>query len=197
MVKNTSGGCKAKGQARKFAAPTKPTNILRVSRDPCEMYAQATKLLGNGMCHVLCMDGRTRLCHIRGKFRGRGKRDCFVNPNSWLLVGLREWEVQHDSGSGTKASGKLQNCDLLEVYDDFEKERLKNTVTNVNWAAFIANDNKVCDMETGADNAIEFTDERSAEYAELMELAASAPTTITTTTTGSSLYSQPLNIDDI
>ena len=96
MVKNTTGGSKTKGQARKFVNTAKqPTNI-RLSNDDAELYAQVTKMLGNGMCHVLCIDGKTRLCHIRGKFRGRGKRDNLLGNNSWLLIGLREWEVGKD-----------------------------------------------------------------------------------------------------
>ena len=133
MVKNTTGGSKTKGQARKFATP-KQTNMLRVSQDECEIYAQVTKLLGNGMCHVLCMDTITRLCHIRGKFRGRGKRDNLIGNGTWLLVGLREWEL------GKELGDKLSNCDLLEVYSSFDKDKLKNTLS-INWAPFIANDN--------------------------------------------------------
>jgi translation initiation factor 1A len=96
MVKNTTGGSKTKGQARKFVNSVKQTSNLRISNDECEVYAQVTKMLGNGMCHVLCIDQQTRLCHIRGKFRGRGKRDNFIGNNSWILVGLREWELEKD-----------------------------------------------------------------------------------------------------
>ena len=162
MVKNTTGGSKTKGQARKFATP-KQSNILRVSLDECEVYAQVTKLLGNGMCHVLCIDGVTRLCHIRGKFRGRGKRDNLIGSGNWLLVGLREWEKGNESGP------KLQNCDLLEVYSNFDKEKLKNTV-NINWSPFIANDNALNNVGKGTgDELFEFTDERVEEYRELIE----------------------------
>ena len=162
MVKNTTGGSKTKGQARKFATP-KQSNILRVSLDECEVYAQVTKLLGNGMCHVLCIDGFTRLCHIRGKFRGRGKRDNLIGSGNWLLVGLREWEI------GKDISSKLQNCDLLEVYNNFDKEKLKNTV-RINWAPFIANDNALNNVDKGTgDELFEFTDEKVDEYRELIE----------------------------
>ena len=59
-----------------------------------------------------------------------------INNGSWILVGLREWEL--DKKSDGK---KMQNCDLLEVYDSSEKEKLKNSVTNVSWSTFIKNDN--------------------------------------------------------
>jgi translation initiation factor 1A len=93
MVKNTTGGSKAKGQARKFTS-VPSSQKLRISDNEFELYAQVSALLGNGMCHVLCIDGIQRLCHIRGKFRGRGKRDNVIGRGSWLLIGLREWESQ-------------------------------------------------------------------------------------------------------
>lgn len=163
MVKNTTGGSKTKGQARKFTV-TKPTNNLRLSEDVNEMYAQVVKNLGCGMCHVLCTDGVTRLCHIRGKFRGRGKRDNFIGTNSWLLVGLREWEVGKES-----STGKLQNCDIIEVYTDSDKDKLKNTVTNVSWSQFIANDNKTSVKEAEDDNGLVFAETNADEYREILE----------------------------
>ena len=43
MVKNTTGGSKTKGQARKFVTAA-PKNILRISQDELEVYAQVTKI---------------------------------------------------------------------------------------------------------------------------------------------------------
>lgn len=158
MVKNRTGGSKTKGQARKFVNSVKQTSNLRISNDECEVYAQVTKMLGNGMCHVLCIDQQTRLCHIRGKFRGRGKRDNFIGNNSWILVGLREWELDKD-----KESKKLQNCDLLEVYSAIDIERLKNTVDE-NWNIF--NQEKINNKE---EDSFDFIDEGTSEYIELIE----------------------------
>lgn len=165
MVKNTFGGSKAKGQARKFAnASSKQGKALRLANpdDESEMYAQVTKYCGNGMCHVLCLDEKTRLCHIRGKFRGRGLKDNLVANGSWILVGLRDWE------SEKKTSDKLENCDLLEVYNDHEKERLK-TSEKINWSSFINNDNKFVTTSSDAASSFEFTDEMTSEYTEIME----------------------------
>ncbi len=157
MVKNTTGGSKTKGQARKFVNTVKQTTHLRVSNDEYEVYAQVTKMLGNGMCHVLCIDQETRLCHIRGKFRGRGKRDNFIAINSWILVGLREWESNKD-----KNDKKMQNCDLLEVYSSIDVERLKNTV-NENWNIF--NQEK----KNLEDDTFDFIDDETNDYNELIE----------------------------
>lgn len=168
MVKNTTGGSKTKGQARKLVSfDSKANKMLRLSTDIYEVYAQVTKNLGNGMCHVLCADAKPRLCHIRGKFRGRGKRDNMVGLGTWILVGLREWEVGKDDTTTTTKTTKLENCDLLEVYSDYDKEKLKTTVTTINWASFISNDNQNSKVNSDSNN-IEFTDNVD-EYRSIIE----------------------------
>jgi len=132
MVKNVKGGSSHKSQARKFtgdASSSKQNSKLRVIEESGEIYAQITKNYGNGMCDALCIDSVTRLCIIRGKFRGRGKRDNTIRVGSWILAGKREWE--------SEKSGEKQKCDLLEVYSDFDIERLKKSVQG-NWKVFIS-----------------------------------------------------------
>jgi len=159
MVKN-AGGNKAKGFARKSFA--KGSNSLRISQNELEVYAQVTKLLGGTNCHVVDEEGTTLLCHIRGKFRGRGKRDNFLAFGTWILVGLRDWEKE-------PSAGKLLNCDILEVYNDYDKERLKSTVTSVNWNNFITNDNKNSSMTaTETNDDIEFSTAEAEEYRALI-----------------------------
>jgi translation initiation factor 1A len=154
MVKN-AGGNKTKGQARKFASSGPKADVLRISEDICEVYAKVEKILGNGMCHVLCIDNITRLCHIRGKFRGRGKRDNTLETGTWILVGLREWE--QNKTENIKSNDKLENCDLLEVYSNLDKDRLKSTVKNVKWRLFTKND------DINADENEDFNDDDSEE----------------------------------
>jgi len=162
MVKNTTGGNKSKGFARKNII-VKTNNTLRVSEDEAELYAQVTKIFGGASCQVINVKGEPMLCHIRGKFRGRGKRDNFIGNGTWLLVGLREWEKE-------PAPGKLLNCDVIEVYNESDKVRLKNNVTSVNWVQFVNNDNKLFGSnEKEDDNGIVFTDEKTQEYEELIE----------------------------
>lgn len=122
MVKNVKGGSGHKSQARKFTDSSNKTSnrATRFSQDEYEYYAQVVATLGNGMCHVMCNDGKKRLCHIRGKFRGRGMRDNTIRNGGWVLVGGRDFEAER--GDGDK---KLEKCDLLEVYNDVDKERLK------------------------------------------------------------------------
>ena len=157
MVKNF-GGNKAKGFARKSFAKT--NNELRISSESAEVYAQVTKLYGGKLCQVTTLDGIEMICHIRGKFSGRGKRDNFIENGTWMLVGKREWEKEYD--------GKLLNCDVIEVYNDTDKTKLKNNITTVNWGRFISNDARIFGEEDN-DVGFSFGDEKTLEYQSLIE----------------------------
>lgn len=130
MVKNTKGGNKAKKQGRKFTSVDPSQVKTRFSSDPDELYACCSKLLGNGKCRVMCIDGQERLCIIRNKFKGRGRRDNSLAPGTWCLVGRRSFEKA--------VNGKLENCDLLEVYGDIEKKKIKQKEINLadKWQVF-------------------------------------------------------------
>jgi translation initiation factor 1A len=177
MVKNTTGGNKAKSQGRKHLVPT--NRVLRLSKEEDEIYAIVTRNLGSGNLHVLCQDNVTRLCHIRGKFRGRGKKDNIASIGSYLLVGLRSFEsVKEDSK-------KLQNCDMLEVYQPSEKEELKKKVTNIDWSLFTSTE----DTSKGIDDdIIEFTDNTTEDDYNSYEQGSHSNIVIDNT---------PIDIDDI
>jgi len=114
MVKN-AGGNKSKKMGRKFL--TAPVDKkIRLSQEEAEIYAVVTKNLGNGMFYANDPDGRELLCIMRRKFKGRGKRDNTVSPGGWVLVGQREFE-----------SCAKPKHDLLEVYSEHEKQKLKKT----------------------------------------------------------------------
>jgi len=109
MVKNTQGGCKHKGMARKLVnAPISAKPRLSESDDEC--YAFVTKMLGNGMCHVnLSHNGslfQNVVGHIRGKFRGRNKKNNLVSTGNFVLVGIRTWE------------NTIKNCDIIFTFID-------------------------------------------------------------------------------
>jgi hypothetical protein len=166
MVKNVGGGNKSKGFARKNFV--KKDHALRVSEDEDEVYAQVSKIYGGTMCQVITIDGTEMLCHIRGKFRGRGKRDNFIGNGTWLLVGKREWEKE-------SAKGKLLNCDVIEVYNDADKIKLKNNLTSVDWSIFITNDSKMVGSSEALDNDdIQFSDEKTQEYQDLINAQVAA-----------------------
>ena len=123
MVKNTTGGNKSKGMARKLTNNNN-SGKLRVSMDENEQYACITRLLGNGMCRATTSHGKDLLCFIRGKFRGRNKRANVISVSSIVLVGIRSW-----------AGDNPKECELLEVYDLNETNQLK-MIPNINWATF-------------------------------------------------------------
>jgi initiation factor 1A len=116
MVKNTFGGSKAKGYARKNE--TSGSSRLRMIEDDAEKYGIVRKIYGGSMCEVFCDDNVTRQGIIRGKFRGKGKRNNIITSGTVVLIGLREWATE-------SKSDKLEQADILEVYSAFELDQLK------------------------------------------------------------------------
>ena len=114
------GGNKGRKQGKKHQSAA--THNLRVVNEDGEMYAVFTKLYGGSSSEVTCSDGKTRLCVIRNKFRGRNRRDNRASVGTACLVGIREWE----------SARALQTVDLLHVYSAEHKLRLKKEV-NIDW----------------------------------------------------------------
>ena len=194
MVKNTHGGSGHKKFGRKFTTSAAKNNRLRVSEDEAEVYAIVTKMLGNNMFHCCCIDGVTRLGHIRGKFTGRGKRDNMVQGGKWVLIGLREW----DSSGGEKAGKKMQQCDLLEVYSDSDKLRLKDSVSE-DWSILDKNDvsRSATEETTKETDGFTFGTERDFERDRLVEEMKSATSQKITMKIEENEKEEEINIDDI
>jgi len=155
MVKNNAGGNKGKGLARKHvnAAATAKSG-LRVANDEAERYAVVSKMLGNGMCYVRLLGNGTSgdvMCIIRNKFKGRGKRDNILDSGSWVLVGLREWASKQDT------------CDLLEVYNDGERDRL---MKNEPCFKGVANESSAA---SSASSNVQFADSTTLKYSKLVK----------------------------
>lgn len=116
MVKNQNGGKNSKKMGRKFVTSSSTNKKVRLAEEEGEIYAVVTKLFGNGMFSANDPDGKERLCIMRNKFRGRSKRDNSVCLGTWVLIGEREFE-----------SCAKPKHDLLEVYSDIEKQKLKHS----------------------------------------------------------------------
>ena len=71
-------------------------------------YGQVLRLLGNGRVECNCMDGKKRLCTIRGAMRKR----VWINAGDIVLIGLR------DFGDDMKA-------DIIMKYFDEEANELQ------------------------------------------------------------------------
>lgn len=161
MVKN-AGGNKTKRDARKHIAPQNNNRELRIVVEDGETYAVVKKILGCGQCLVTCLDGKTRNCIIRNKFKGRGRSSNIVEVGAWLLVGVREWEV--------KKNGKEPGCDLLHVYSSGDKEKLLQK-NDVDFAALLGTMKQIAESEgkvTDDNSGFEFASNAEIAYQELL-----------------------------
>lgn len=166
MVKNTKGGSGHKKMGRKFTTGAK-NNKLRISEEEGEIYSIVLKMCGNGMFHCFGIDGITRLGHIRGKFSGRGKRDNLVETGKWVLIGLREWDIEPSTTKLSDKKEKMQKCDLLEVYSDSDKLLLRDTVDE-NWLLLDNNDVSRAVPAVGYDDDLIFASEKDIEREKLI-----------------------------
>jgi initiation factor 1A len=177
MVRNDGGGNRMKHLARKHVngASQQQNKFLRVAQCKEEIYGYILRLLGNGMCMVKCVDGYERLCHIRGKFTGRSKRENALSQGTWVLIGLRQWDADKDFALKTSKTGKsIQKCDLLEIYTPAEREKLR-----VQEKIFqeLADENSGSGGGGGdsddefrmSKQAVEFKDQATLEYQEIIE----------------------------
>jgi initiation factor 1A len=194
MVKNF-GGCRTKKVSRKHVnIESRENKYLRMSEDVSEMYAVVIKLFGNGMCNVKCLDGKERLCIIRKKFKGRNKRHNLVASGIWVLVGLREWETV------TMDSKKPQKCDLLEVYSNADKEKLKKNEDNDYFKIFLStgNENISTSREFNEEDClIEFESSREGEYESLLSNSKTQNMVLNNQEEASDSSPSDFDIDDI
>jgi translation initiation factor IF-1 len=144
MVKNTIGGCKSKKIARKLTISydTKK-EATRLATNELEEYAFVSKMYGNGRCQIKTHNGLDLQCVIRNKFRGRSKRGNVVITGSYILIGLREWEIK----TGCKT------CDLLEIYDT-EDVFVLNNQPEFKKLVLITNTDKIIDDDLFSNNII-------------------------------------------
>jgi len=183
MVRNEGGGNKMKHLARKHvngSSQQQANKFLRVSLCKEEIYAYIMRLLGNSMCMVKCVDGYERLCHIRGKFTGRSKRENALSQGTWVLVGLRQWDAEKEFASKvSKTEKNIQKCDLLEIYSSSEREKLR--VQEKIFQDLVAEGNNSdsgggggggngsnSDDEFKTNHTIEFIDQKTMEYQDII-----------------------------
>jgi hypothetical protein len=197
MVRNTFGGNGAKSMAAKSSS-TAANSKLTLSTNKSEVYAIATKMLGNCTCNCVGLDGVLRLAHIRGKFSGKGKRDNTINEGTWLLVGDYQWTASSEALL-KKGKAKLQECDILEVYSDREKQRLKDTITE-NWDFLEENDpkRKIENIQKKADiSHIVFQSEKEVEIDRLTAEINSTETVKISLELDTKSANETLSLDDV
>lgn len=104
MVKNVKGGKGHKSIARKSLLSNDNISHVRLPENALELFAVVTKFYGN-MCDVTTHNKLELKCHIRGKFKGKSKRNSYIANGKIILVGLRHYETQP------------KTCDLLYVFE--------------------------------------------------------------------------------
>ena len=127
---------------------------------------------------VKCVDGYERLCHIRGKFTGRSKRENALSQGTWVLIGLRQWDADKEFALKTsKIPGKsIQKCDLLEIYTPAEREKLRvqekifQEIADENGGGGGGGGGGDSDDEFRmSKQTVEFKDQATLEYQEIIE----------------------------
>tara|TARA_B100000424_G_C22759132_1_gene409667 strand:+ start:210 stop:743 length:534 start_codon:yes stop_codon:yes gene_type:complete len=153
MVKNTQGGGRTKGLARKHINKSNQSNKLRLPVEEGEQIACVTKMFGNGMCEIYNNDNVKLIGHIRGSMRGRQKRHNKIESSMLVLIGLRTWE------------STLKNCDILCIYSDEEVEQLK-TLPSINITNVLSSRNNTIGVSKELFEGVEF--ENNDEDEELL-----------------------------
>merc|ERR1712070_693212 len=81
----------SKGGKTKNRSKNKDNNSIKrelILKEDGQEYALVLKMLGNGRLEALCIDSKTRLCHIRGKMR----KKVWISPGDIILLGLRDYQ---------------------------------------------------------------------------------------------------------
>merc|ERR1711865_90339 len=102
-----------------------------IFKEDGQEYAQVLRMLGNGRLQAQCIDGITRLCHIRGKMR----KKVWVNTGDIILLGLRDFRDEKadvilkymaDEARSLKAYGELPDSIRVNDNDMLEEDRGEN-----------------------------------------------------------------------
>src|SRR5574337_542073 len=78
MPKNKGKGGKNRKRGKNEADDEKRELVFK---EDGQEYAQVLRMLGNGRCEAMCIDGTKRLCHIRGKMH---KKVWIAAGGSWF-----------------------------------------------------------------------------------------------------------------
>lgn len=85
MPKNKGKGGKNRKRGRNENEEEKRELVYK---EDGQEYAQVIRMLGNGRLEAQCIDGKKRLCHIRGKMR----KKVWVAGGDIVLLGLRDYQ---------------------------------------------------------------------------------------------------------
>ena len=160
MVKNKKGGSSHKKMARKNVAPKGgyKSRKLRKVVEEGEIYARITAISGGGHAVILCSDGKVRTLVIRGKFRGRNKRDNTIRLNTLVIAGLRSVSM----GEVVSGKNKKEKADLIYVYNENDFDELKEIPAVMN----IISDEKRGQINTDKNSGFVFENDEEEDEEE-------------------------------
>ncbi|CAL9073070.1 unnamed protein product [Musa acuminata var. zebrina] len=125
MPKNKGKGGKNRKRGKNEADDEKRELVFK---EDGQEYAQVLRMLGNGRCEAMCIDGSKRLCHIRGKMH----KKVWIAAGDIILVGLRDYQddkadvifkYMPDEARLLKAYGELpENTRLNEGIGGLDEE---------------------------------------------------------------------------
>lgn len=134
MVRNTQGGSKTKSKARKNMTGDSSAAPVRYPDDELEFIAYVNKCFGDCRFEVILSNGEKTICVIRGKHKGRNRRDNCVVVGALVLVGLREWENPKTSS------------DLICIYSTFDIDIIRrNPALNL---SLLPNDDSSANLDS-------------------------------------------------
>ncbi|KAI3888861.1 hypothetical protein MKX03_036045 [Papaver bracteatum] len=126
MPKNKGKGGKNRKRGKNEADDDKRELVFK---EDGQEYAQVLRMLGNGRCEAMGIDGVKRLCHIRGKLH----KKVWISGGDIILVGLRDYQddkadiilkYNSDESRLLKAYGELPaNTKINEGTIDQEEDR--------------------------------------------------------------------------
>ena len=155
MVKNIKGGSGSKSLSRKAVNSDYSRSVsVRKPESKLEFIAVVSKFFGN-TAEISDIEGNKFRCFIRGKFRGRGKRNSIIAPGKIVLAGFREFE-----------SDDSKNTDLLTVYDNQDIQELLN-IPSLNINSLLLLTDHSSSNTNNLDSNIEFTDAPDCDIIEM------------------------------
>ncbi|XP_027062885.1 eukaryotic translation initiation factor 1A-like [Coffea arabica] len=138
MPKNKGKGGKNKKRGKNEADDEKRELVYK---EDGQEYAQVIRMLGNGRCEAMCIDGAKRLCHIRGKMH----KKVWIAAGDIILVGLREYQ---DDKADVILKYMADEARRLQQYEELpESIRVNESVMDPG------------DDDGGIDDYVDFEDE--------------------------------------
>jgi translation initiation factor 1A len=123
MPKNKGKG----GKSRRRGKGGEGDKRELVFKEDGQEYGQVLKMLGNGRCDCMCIDGVKRMCHIRGKMRKR----VWIATGDIVLISLRDFQDEKadiilkysaDEARNLKGYGELPDTIKINETDLMEGE---------------------------------------------------------------------------